>query len=153
MDCVTLCPDTAILGKVLSESEFEEEAGAISPTRPTARCSAQQWSKTRKYYEGPAKKQGEGGMFNIIIDPSKCKGCAECVTVCDDLALKMIPKTEQVMTDVRKSHRFFKQFGPSDKRYVSDNLLIDMMLHGEDAHLHRRRRLAAPAAAKGPPCG
>ncbi len=35
-----------------------------------------QWSKTRKYYEGPAKKMGEGGMFNIIIDPSKCKGCA-----------------------------------------------------------------------------
>ena len=57
------------------------------------------------------------------------------------------------MTDVRKSHRFFKEFGPSDKRYVSDNLLIDMMLQGEDARLHRRGRLAAPAAAKGPPCG
>ena len=27
MDCVTLCPDTAILGKVLGESEFETEAG------------------------------------------------------------------------------------------------------------------------------
>ena len=25
MDCVTLCPDTAILGKVLSESDFEKK--------------------------------------------------------------------------------------------------------------------------------
>ena len=39
-------------------------------------------------------------MFQIIIDPSKCKGCAECVTVCDDDALKMIAKTDEVMTQV-----------------------------------------------------
>jgi pyruvate/2-oxoacid:ferredoxin oxidoreductase beta subunit/NAD-dependent dihydropyrimidine dehydrogenase PreA subunit len=94
-----------------------------------------QWSKTRKYYEGPAKKVGEGGVFNIIIDPSKCKGCAECVTVCDDQALRMVPKTEKLITNVRKSHRFFKQFGPSDTRYVNDNLLIDMMLK-EQTHIY-----------------
>jgi pyruvate ferredoxin oxidoreductase beta subunit len=134
MDCVTLCPDTAILGKVVSESEFEQKMAAIKDPAEREMFRAQ-WSKTRKYYEGPAKKVGEGGMFNIIIDPSKCKGCAECVTVCDDLALKMIPKTEEVMTTVRKSHRLFKEFGPSDKRYVSDNLLIDMMLH-EKTHVY-----------------
>jgi pyruvate/2-oxoacid:ferredoxin oxidoreductase beta subunit/NAD-dependent dihydropyrimidine dehydrogenase PreA subunit len=134
MDCVTLCPDTAILGKVISESEFEKKMAEIKDPAEREMFRAQ-WSKTRKYYEGPAKKVGEGGMFNIIIDPSKCKGCAECVTVCDDNALKMIPKTEQVMTTVRKSHRLFKEFGPSDKRYVSDNLLIDMMLH-EKTHIY-----------------
>jgi len=128
------CSDTAILGKVLSESDFEKRVAEISD--PADReLFRKQWSKTRKYYEGPAKKVGEGGMFMIIIDPSKCKGCAECVTVCDDNALAMIPKTEQVMTDVRKSHRLFKQIGPSDKRYVSDNLLIDMMLK-EQTHIY-----------------
>ncbi|MCC7084184.1 MAG: hypothetical protein IT427_04145 [Pirellulales bacterium] len=134
MDCVTLCPDTAILGKVLGESEFEMRLAAISDLAEREDFR-QQWSKTRKYYEGPAKKVGEGGLFSIMIDPSKCKGCAECVAVCDDDALKMIPKTEQVMTRARKSHRYFKQFGPSDKRYVSDNLLIDMMLN-EQTHLY-----------------
>jgi pyruvate/2-oxoacid:ferredoxin oxidoreductase beta subunit/NAD-dependent dihydropyrimidine dehydrogenase PreA subunit len=134
MDCVTLCPDTAILGKVLSESEWQKKLESISDPADREMFRAQ-WAKTRKYYEGPAKKVGEGGMFSIIIDPSKCKGCAECVTVCDDHALQMIPKTEQVMTRIRKSHRFFKNFGPSDKRYVSDNLLIDMMLH-EKAHIY-----------------
>src|SRR5207253_2910924 len=71
---------------------------------------------------------GVGGVFQIIIDPSKCKGCAECVTVCDDDALKMIPKTDEIMLMARKSHRYFKNIGPSNEKYINDNLLIDMML-------------------------
>lgn len=134
MDCVTLCPDTAILGKVVSEKDFDERLSKIAD--PADReMFRKQWSKTRKYYEGPAKKTGEGGMFSIIIDPSKCKGCAECVTVCDDDALHMIAKSEQTMTDIRKSHRYFKQIGPSDEKFVSDSLLIDMMLK-EKTHVY-----------------
>jgi pyruvate ferredoxin oxidoreductase beta subunit len=113
MDCVTLCPDTAILGKVKSESEWETLLGRI-PDASEREDFAGSGRKPRKYYDGPKKKLGEGGKFAIIIDPSKCKGCAECVTVCDDQALKMIPKDDDVMMEIRKSHRFFKQFGPSD---------------------------------------
>jgi pyruvate ferredoxin oxidoreductase beta subunit len=134
MDCVTECPDTAILGKVLSESELNAKLATI-PDENDRKMFEAQWSKTRKYYEGPQKKGKEGGRFNIIIDPSKCKGCAECVTVCDDLALKMVPKSEQTMDSIRKSHRFFKQFGPSDEQYINDNLLIDMMLK-EQTHIY-----------------
>src|SRR3974377_2077687 len=108
MDCVTECPDTAILGKVLSETEWEEKLRAI-PEADRA-MYREQWSRTKKYYEGPRKKGQPGGIFQIIIDPSKCKGCAECVTVCDDDALKMIAKTDEVMIQARKSHRFFKNF-------------------------------------------
>ncbi|HUY90718.1 MAG TPA: thiamine pyrophosphate-dependent enzyme [Pirellulales bacterium] len=134
MDCVTECPDTAILGKVIAESSLEEKLQTIAD--PADReMFASQWSKTRKYYEGPKKKGQEGGRFAIIIDPSKCKGCAECVTVCDDNALKMIPKTEQDIRNIRLSHRLFKQFGPSDERYINDNLLIDMMLR-EKTHIY-----------------
>jgi pyruvate/2-oxoacid:ferredoxin oxidoreductase beta subunit/NAD-dependent dihydropyrimidine dehydrogenase PreA subunit len=134
MDCVTECPDTAILGKVLAESDFEAKLQTIE-TEADRLMFEQQWSRTRKYYEGPKKKGQEGGRFAIIIDPSKCKGCAECVTVCDDNALKMIPKTEPVMESIRKSHRYFKNFGPSDERYINDNLLIDMMLK-EQTHIY-----------------
>src|SRR5919204_1219748 len=107
MDCVTECPDTAILGKVLAEDEWEQKLQAI-PEADRAMYRAQ-WSKTKKYYDAGKKKVGTGGMFQIIIDPSKCKGCAECVTVCDDDALKMVTKTEDVMIKARKSHRLFKQ--------------------------------------------
>lgn len=134
MDCVTLCPDTAILGKVIAEPEFEKKLQAIDDEADRAMFEGQ-WSRTRKYYDGPKKKGMDGGRFGIIIDPSKCKGCAECVTVCDDQALKMIPKTEKTMEDIRKSHRLFKDFGPSDERYVNDNLLIDMMLK-EQTHIY-----------------
>jgi pyruvate/2-oxoacid:ferredoxin oxidoreductase beta subunit/NAD-dependent dihydropyrimidine dehydrogenase PreA subunit len=127
MDCVTECPDTAILGKVLAESTLEEKLKSIENEEDRAMFEAQ-WAKTRKYYDGPVKKGKEGGRFSIIIDPSKCKGCAECVTVCDDLALKMIPKSEKIVETIRKSHRLFKEFGPSDESYINDNLLIDMML-------------------------
>jgi pyruvate/2-oxoacid:ferredoxin oxidoreductase beta subunit/NAD-dependent dihydropyrimidine dehydrogenase PreA subunit len=133
MDCVTQCPDTAILGKVLSEGEWEKKLADVPEA--DREMYRKQWSRPRKYYDGYKKKLGEGGIFGIFIDPSKCKGCAECVTVCDDDALKMIPKTEQVMTDSRKSHRFFKQMGPSNEKYVSDNLLIDMMLK-EQTHIY-----------------
>src|SRR5262249_62104769 len=92
-------------------------------------------SKTKKYYDAGKKKVGVGGMFQIIIDPSKCKGCAECVTVCDDDALKMIPKDDEVMKRARKSHRYFKTIGPSNDKYISDSLLIDMMLK-EETHVY-----------------
>jgi pyruvate/2-oxoacid:ferredoxin oxidoreductase beta subunit/Pyruvate/2-oxoacid:ferredoxin oxidoreductase delta subunit len=133
MDCVTECPDTAILGKVLSEEEWQAKMKTI-PEADRAMYSAQ-WSKTKKYYDAGKKKLGSGGMFQIIIDPSKCKGCAECVTVCDDDALKMINKTDEVMEQSRKSHRYFKNIGPSNDKYISDSLLIDMMLK-EQTHVY-----------------
>jgi ferredoxin len=126
MDCVTECPDTAILGKVLSETEWNEKMSTIPEA--DREMYLKQWSKTKKYYDAGKKRLGDGGMFQIIIDPSKCKGCAECVTVCDDDALKMIAKTDEVMLNSRKSHRYFKNIGPSNEKYISDSLLIDMML-------------------------
>ncbi|MAT70138.1 MAG: thiamine pyrophosphate-binding protein [Planctomycetaceae bacterium] len=134
MDCVTECPDTAILAKVLSEPEWQQKLDRIADTEERAKFE-KSWSRPRKYYDGPKKKGKEGGVFAIVIDPSKCKGCAECVTVCDDLALEMIPKTEPVMRDIRSGHRRFKEFGPSDEQYINENLLIDMMLR-EQTHVY-----------------
>ncbi len=134
MECVTLCPDTAILGKVTGEKDWRTKMDAIAD--PTDRAMFErQWSQPRKYYDGPKKKTGEGGKFAIMIDPSKCKGCAECVTVCGDDALKMTEKNDSLIRDIRLSHRLFKEFGPSDQRFVNDSLLIDMMLK-EQSHVY-----------------
>ncbi len=134
MDCVTLCPDTAILGKVIAEDDWQTRVEQIE-NEQDREFFRNQWSEPRKYYDAPKKKTGTGGKFAIIIDPTNCKGCAECVTVCDDEALRMIPKNDQVMSDIGKTHRFFKEVGPSDERFVNDNLLIDMMLK-EQTHLY-----------------
>src|SRR6185369_416622 len=63
MDCVTECPDTAILGKVLSEPEWEEKMLAL-PEADRA-MYREQWSRTKKYYEAGKKRVGAGGMFQI----------------------------------------------------------------------------------------
>src|SRR5437588_7769799 len=53
MDCVTECPDTAILGKVLSEEAFEAMMLTLPEAdRPMYRT---QWSKTKKYYDAAKK--------------------------------------------------------------------------------------------------
>ena len=135
MDCVTQCPDTAILGKVIAESDLEAKLQTIDE-RGRPRDVRAAVVEDPQVLRRPARRRAsKAGLFAIIIDPSKCKGCAECVTVCDDLALKMIPKTEPVMESIRKSHRYFKNFGPCDNRYINDNLLIDMMLK-EQTHIY-----------------
>src|SRR5437879_3495828 len=61
MDCVTECPDTAILGKVLSEKELEDKLKMIPDVdRDMFRA---QWARTKKYYDAGKKKPGSGGMF------------------------------------------------------------------------------------------
>src|SRR5262247_1269893 len=59
MDCVTECPDTAILGKVLGEDEWEQKLASV-PEADREMFKAQ-WSKTKKYYDGNKKKAGVGG--------------------------------------------------------------------------------------------
>src|SRR5947199_1964482 len=61
MDCVTECPDTAILAKVLSEPELEEKLKSI-PEADREMYRAQ-WCQTKKYYDAGKKKGLPGGMF------------------------------------------------------------------------------------------
>ena len=92
MDCVTQCPDTAILGKVAEPSTLDDRLAKI-PDESLRGILGAQWVQTQKYYTVLEKKGVGGGKFGIFIDPTKCKGCAECVDACGDHdALRMIRK-------------------------------------------------------------
>ncbi len=53
-----------------------------------------QFALTRPYYTLPEKqKTGDGALFSIAINPYTCKGCMECIEVCDDNALFATPQT------------------------------------------------------------
>src|SRR5438046_1923300 len=92
MDCVTECPDTAILGKVIEVPTLETALSKITDENER-KVMSDQWATTNKYFTVLEKKGLGGGKFGIFIDPTKCKGCAECVDACGDHnALKMIPK-------------------------------------------------------------
>ena len=99
MDCVTNCPDTAILGKAVPREVLDEHLAQIDDD-DVRDYSRDLFTATTKYYTSFEKKRAkkpelpEGTLFGIFIDPTKCKGCAGCVEACGDHdALKMIKKT------------------------------------------------------------
>ncbi|MGB7156444.1 MAG: thiamine pyrophosphate-dependent enzyme [Tepidisphaeraceae bacterium] len=126
MDCVTECPDTAILGKVIPKAQMEAMLAQM-PAEQRAHVEAD-WAKTRKYWHANEKMGKEPGYFGIFIDPTKCKGCAECVQVCDDHALKMIKKTDDNMPVIKEKFTHFRAAGPTPQQYINEKVLADMML-------------------------
>jgi pyruvate/2-oxoacid:ferredoxin oxidoreductase beta subunit/NAD-dependent dihydropyrimidine dehydrogenase PreA subunit len=130
MSCVAECPDTAILGKAIPASRVEAGLAEIHESEHRAWVRSH-WAKTRKYYEVPEKRGEKGALFGIFIDPTKCKGCAECVEVCDALgyhALKMVIKDKDTLPRYRRAFDFFRKIGPTPKEYVNEKALADVML-------------------------
>ncbi len=138
MTCVTECPDTAILGKAIPGSALEAALAQVTDDDRQAFLRAH-WAKTKKYFEVPARGGVEGAMFGIFVDPTKCKGCAECVQVCDALgyhALRMVPKDEGTLGRYREAFTFFRKVGPTPAAYVNERALADMMLAEQSALLY-----------------
>src|ERR1035437_1762124 len=128
MDCVTECPDTAILGKVVPKAKLEEELAKIAD--PIKREHyRKQFGKTTKYWNVYEKKGQEPGYFGIFIDPTKCKGCAECVDACGNHgALAMLKKDDAELKRYQRTWNFYKKLPETPKQYINERLLSDMML-------------------------
>ncbi len=138
MACVTECPDTAILGKAIPVSRVERALQKMGNEAERASV-ASHWARTRKYYDVPSKKGDEGALFGIFIDPTKCKGCAECVEVCDELgyhALKMAAKDKDTLPRHRSAFNLFRTIGATPKNYINERALADFMLAEESALLY-----------------
>ncbi|MCO6452526.1 MAG: hypothetical protein J5I90_17230 [Caldilineales bacterium] len=133
MTCVTECPDTAILGRVVEKPELDAALAEMGNGR--SEWLSHQWAETNKFFKVPEKKEpGSGGLFGIFIDPTKCKGCAECVQVCEDLgynALKMIEKEDDTIPLYKDGFDFFRSLPPTPDRFINDRVLVDMMLKEE----------------------
>jgi pyruvate ferredoxin oxidoreductase beta subunit len=137
MTCVTECPDTAILGKAVPRAALD--AAIVAAPESERSALRAQWARTRKYYDVPERKGVPGAMFGIFIDPTKCKGCAECVEVCDALgyhALRMVRKDETTLGRYRTAFSFFRKVGPTPKEYINEKALADMMLAEQSALLY-----------------
>ena len=63
---------------------------------------------TKPYYMTREKKnKNSGGLFSVTINPYTCKGCMECVEVCDDDALVAVPQTSEAIDKLRKDWDFW----------------------------------------------
>ncbi len=135
MDCVTQCPDTAILAKVVSEPVLEEHLALEEDAEQREGLRAH-FVQTTKYYEVPKRRGGQGGLFSIFIDPTKCKGCAECVEACGShAALEMLQKGGDVVPRYQRDFTFFQSLPETPKEFINERALVDMML-ASDALLY-----------------
>jgi pyruvate-ferredoxin/flavodoxin oxidoreductase len=61
------------------------------------------FSVTKPYYTVREKKsKGSGGLLSITVDPYACKGCMECVKVCEDDALRALTQTAGSVERLKK---------------------------------------------------
>ena len=78
-----------------------------------------QFALSRPYYTLPEKKQaGGGGLLSITIDPYTCKGCMECVQVCDDDALKPVTQTPATISKLREHWDFWLDLPNTPKKFI-----------------------------------
>ena len=128
MACVIECPDTAILGKVVTKSKLDEELAKI-PDEAEREHYRKQFGKTTKFWNVYEKKGDEPGYFGIFIDPTKCKGCAECVDACGDHgALAMLKKDDRTLKRFQRTWNFYTKMPETPKKFINEKLLTDMML-------------------------
>lgn len=128
MECVTECPDTAIVARVIPEPDVPKTTAWIED--PETRAFVDRlWARPKKYADNLAKLGKTPGRFGIFIDPAKCKGCGECVAVCGDRgALRMVPKTDTIRKRYRTAMEVFRRVGDTPKEYILEKSLMDMML-------------------------
>jgi pyruvate-ferredoxin/flavodoxin oxidoreductase len=67
-----------------------------------------QFAVSRPYFTVPEKQRpGSGGLLSITINPYTCKGCMECVEVCDDDALRRVQQTDESVKQLREHWDFW----------------------------------------------
>jgi pyruvate-ferredoxin/flavodoxin oxidoreductase len=78
-----------------------------------------QFSLTRPYYTLQEKESpGEGGLLSITVNPYTCKGCMECVQVCDDDALRPVTQSEQSLQTLRRNWDVWQDLPTTPQKYM-----------------------------------
>ncbi len=98
-----------------------------------------QWALTRPFHTLREQDQsGSGGLLSVTINPDTCKGCGECIAVCDDDALIQVPQTEESVHALRERWQFWLELPSTADDFLrvddleqSIGVLTDMLLKKE----------------------
>jgi pyruvate-ferredoxin/flavodoxin oxidoreductase len=78
-----------------------------------------QFALSRPHYTLMEQQQsGSGGLLSITVNPYTCKGCMECVQVCDDDALKPVLQNDDSVADLREQWKFWLDLPNTPKEYI-----------------------------------
>src|SRR6186997_3628956 len=141
MLCVNACPDSALYAVALPKSTLAVSAAdsfvGDEADAEAARVLAR-FTDTSKYGHQAASRGLEPAKFGLFLDATKCKGCAECVAVCPQAALRMVEKVgdagngRSTIGNAALDMAFYRSLPPTPEAYRSDTVLADLML-GEHA--------------------
>jgi len=113
--------DQAVL-EVLAESELDEQKKAGLEKEFGLfldSIGGFEFSITKPYYSNREKKnKGSGGLFSITVNPYTCKGCMECVDVCDDGALVVELQTEAAVEKMRRDWKFWMDLPTTNPDFI-----------------------------------
>ncbi|MCG5495198.1 2-oxoacid:acceptor oxidoreductase family protein [Ectothiorhodospira variabilis] len=67
-----------------------------------------QFAVTKPYFGALEKRaKGSGGLFSLTLNPYTCKGCMECVEICEEDALVVTPQTPESVDTMRRNWDFW----------------------------------------------
>lgn len=111
--------DQAIAATVAEAPAEDQEKMAAEFKLFTAEIGDFAFGTTKPYWTQKEKKaKGAGGLFSITINPYTCKGCALCVTVCEDDALRMVTQTDESIQKLREDWNFWLDLPTTPKEYA-----------------------------------
>ena len=64
------------------------------------------------------KQKGSGGLLSITVNPYACKGCMECVKVCNDDALRPSPQTPETIEKLRRNWDFWQALPTTPPEFI-----------------------------------
>ncbi|MCG8071353.1 MAG: 2-oxoacid:acceptor oxidoreductase family protein, partial [Candidatus Thiodiazotropha taylori] len=112
--------DQAVL-ETIAAAEIEEDARATLEEEFGLFLQAMgefDFSITKPYWNNMEKKsKNSGGLFSITVNPYTCKGCMECVTICEDEALVATHQDEAAITRMRDDWNFWLDLPTSDPSF------------------------------------
>ena len=74
---------------------------------------------TQPYWFAREKKQsGSGGLLSITVNPAACKGCMECVRVCEDDALRAATQTPESIETLRRDWNFWQALPTTSLNFI-----------------------------------
>ncbi len=77
------------------------------------------FSVTQPYWSVREKKaKGSGGLLSITVNPYTCKGCMECVKVCNDNALVAVDQTPASIANLRRDWEFWETLPTTPAEFI-----------------------------------
>ncbi len=129
-EAITLAGDSAnvnalireTIADTLIESDLEDDDKntlSIEFDRFEGIIGEFKFASTKPYFSNREKKnKGSGGLFSITINPYTCKGCMECIDVCDDDALVVVNQTTESTNKLRREWDYWLTLPTTSKEFI-----------------------------------